>query len=168
MEGERERHAFQQLQQEHQESRQRGAENVQAIPARLLEEVTACDITRHLYTDVTLVFVSLAMPSRAAERPRVGADSQTIKLWTNDDLETLHDLGLICIVGQINEETPKPASLPQPYMKTRDPEWYAEQAARLRDELERRRAQLDGYRQAIEEATSLMTMAGGINLDAVR
>jgi hypothetical protein len=53
-------------------------------------------------------------------------------------------------------------------MKTRDPEWYAEQAARLRDELERRRAQLDGYRQAIEEATSLMTMAGGINLDAVR
>src|SRR6202035_4671329 len=121
MEGERERHAFQQLQQEHQESRQRRAENVQAIPARLLEEVTACDITRHLYTDVTLVFVSLAMP---------GPDSQTIKLGTNDDLETLHDLGLICIVGQINEETPKPASLPQPYMKTRDPEWYAEQAAR--------------------------------------
>jgi hypothetical protein len=97
-----------------------------------------------------------------------GPDSQTIKLGTNDDLETLHDLGLICIVGQINEETPKPASLPQPYMKTRDPDGYAEQAARLRDELERRRAQLDGYRQAIEEATSLTTIAGGINLDAVR
>jgi hypothetical protein len=48
------------------------------------------------------VFVSLAMPSRAAERPRVGADSQTIKLWTNDDLETLHDLGLICIVDERN------------------------------------------------------------------
>jgi hypothetical protein len=50
-------------------------------------------------------------------------------------------------------------------MKTRGPEWYAEQAARLRDELERRRAQLDGYRQAIEDARSLKTMTGGINLD---
>jgi hypothetical protein len=49
-------------------------------------------------------------------------------------------------------------------MKTRDPEWYAEQAARLRDELERRRAQLDGYRQAIEDERSPKTMAGGIDL----
>jgi len=43
---------------------------------------------------------------------------------------------------------------PAPYVETQDPAWYAEQAARLRDELERRQAQLDGYRQAIEDARS--------------
>jgi len=49
--------------------------------------------------------------------------------------------------------------------KNPDPEWYAEQAARLRDELERRRAQLNGYRQTIEDARGLKTMTGGTNLD---
>jgi hypothetical protein len=39
------------------------------------------------------------------------------------------------------------------------------QAARLRDELERSRAQLGGYRQAIEDARSLKTTTGGIHLD---
>jgi hypothetical protein len=68
-------------------------------------------------------------------------------------------------VGPINEETPKSAPQPQPYVKTQDPEWYAEQAAQLRDELERRRAELDGYRQAIEDARDLKTTTGGINLD---
>ena len=64
----------------------------------------------------------------------------------------------------MNEETTKLASPPQPYVKTQDPGRYAEQAARLRDELERRKAQLGGYRQAIEDAWSLKTMTGGINL----
>src|SRR6266446_2172818 len=107
---------------------------------------------------------TLAIPLRAANKPRAGMEDQKT-VWTNDDLERLHDLGLICIVGRINEETPKSASLPQPYVKTQDPEWYAEQAARLRDELKRRQAQLGGYRQAIEDARSLKTMTGGINLD---
>ena len=120
---------------------------------------------RHSYVGCCLAFVLTAIPSRAANRPHAGTDSQTVKVWTNDDLERLHDLGLICIVGQINEETPKPAFIPKPDMKTLDPEWYAERAARLRDELERRRAQLDGYRQAIEDARSLKTMSGGINLE---
>jgi hypothetical protein len=64
----------------------------------------------------------------------------------------------------MNEETPKPASLPEPYVKTQDPGWYAEQAAKLRDELERGWAQLNEYRQAIEDARSLKTMTGGINI----
>ncbi len=120
---------------------------------------------RHFCICFCLALVSAAIPLRAANRPHAGTDSQTVKVWTNDDFERLHDLGLICIMGQINEEAPKPASIPKPDMKTLDPEWYAEQAARLRDELERRRAQLDGYRQAIEDARSLKTMTGGINLD---
>lgn len=39
------------------------------------------------------------------------------------------------------------------------------QAAKLRDELERRRAQLREYRQALEDARSLRETTGGINLD---
>src|SRR6266849_4929441 len=111
------------------------------------------------------ISMTLAIPLRAANKPRAGTDSQNTVVWTNDDLERLHVPGLICIVGRMNEETPKSASAPGPYAKTQDPEWYAEQAAKLRDELGRRRAQLGGYRQAIEDARSLKTMTGGINLD---
>jgi len=46
-----------------------------------------------------------------------------------------------------------------------DSEWYAEEAAALRGELERRQARLDEYRQAIEDARSLKTTTGGINLE---
>jgi len=122
-------------------------------------------MTRYLYAAVTLGLISVAIPLRAANRPHAGADRQSKVVWTNDDLEKLHNLGLICIVGPMNDETSKSASLPQPYVKTQDPEWYAEQAARLRDELERRNAQLSEYRQGIEDARSLKTMTGGINLD---
>lgn len=121
---------------------------------------------RCLYAAVTLGLVSVAIPFCAASRPHAGTDSHNTVVWTNDDLERLHALGLICVVGRGNEETPRSASLPPPpYVKTQDPRWYAEQAARLRDELERRRAQLGGYRQAIEDARSLKTTTGGINLD---
>jgi hypothetical protein len=105
------------------------------------------------------------LPSRAANRPHAGSDSRNTVVWTNDDLERLHDLALICIVGRINEETPKSESLPQPYVKTQDPVWYAEQAARLRGELERRQAQLRGYQQALEDAQSLRKTTDAINLD---
>ena len=102
---------------------------------------------------------------RAANRPHAGTDSQNPMVWTNDDLEKLHSLGLISIVGRIDEERPTSASVLSPYVKTQDPEWYAERAAKLRDELERRRAQLREYRRALEDAESLRNTTGGINLD---
>jgi hypothetical protein len=120
---------------------------------------------RQLCVGFCLALITAAIPLRAANRPHAGTGSQTKMVWTNDDLEKLRSPGLISIVGSTNEETPKPASAPAPYVQTQDPAWYAEQAARLRDELERRQAQLHGYRQAIEDATSLKTMIGGINLD---
>ena len=122
-------------------------------------------MTRHLYAAVTLGLISVAIPLRAANRPHAGTDSRNTAVWTNDDLERLHDLGLICIVGRMNEETSMSASLPQPYVKTQDPEWYAEQAAQLRDELERRRAQLQEHQKALEDARSLRETTGGINVD---
>jgi len=121
---------------------------------------------RYLYAVVTLLgLISTVIPLRAASRPHAGTDRQNTLVWTNDDIEKLRDSNLICIVGRIAEETSKSVPLQQPYVRTQDPAWYAEQAARLRDELERKKAQLDEYRQAIEEATSLKTTTGGINLD---
>jgi hypothetical protein len=86
-------------------------------------------------------------------------------VWTNDDLERLHSLSLISIIGQIDQEEPKTATARSEYVKTQDPEWYAEESARLHDELERRRAELDGYRRAIEDARSLATATSGIDLN---
>jgi len=120
---------------------------------------------RNLCISVCLALVSVAIPMRAANKPRAGTDTRNPVVWTNDDLEKLHSLGLISIVGRMDEEELTSASAPPPYVETQDPEWYAEQAARLRDELERRKAQLGGYRLALEDARSLRKTEGGINLE---
>jgi len=115
---------------------------------------------------ISMTLSALAIPLRAANKPRAGKTEKTTVLWTNESLEKLRPRGVISIVGQPNTpEDLSAAVLPPLYVKTQDPEWYAEQAARLRDELELRKAQLDGYRQAIEDARSLKTTTGGINLD---
>jgi hypothetical protein len=120
---------------------------------------------RQLCISICLALVSAAIPLRAANRPHAGTDSQTKKVWTNDDLEKLHAAGLISIVGQADEGTSVSESAPRDYEVTQDPQWYAEQAARLRDELEYRQAQLREYRQAIEDAQTLRESTGGINID---
>jgi hypothetical protein len=122
-------------------------------------------MTRHLYAALTLGLMSAAIPLRAANRPHAGTDGQNTVVWSNDDLERLQDVGLICIVGPIDEEPQKSASMPGPYVKTQDPAWYAAQAAKLRDELERRQAQLGEYQQALEDARSLRKTTSGMNLD---
>ena len=122
-------------------------------------------MTRFLYYAVSLGLVAAAMPLRAANRPHAETGSQNTKVWTNDDLEKLHSLGLISVVGRIDEEKPTSAPAPEPYVRTEDPEWYALQAAKLRDDLERRQTQLREYLQAIDDARSLRKTTGGINLD---
>ncbi len=120
---------------------------------------------RHLCISACLALVSAAIPMRAANKPRAGTDSRNPVVWTNDDLEKLHNLGLISVVGRMDEEQLTSASAPAPYVETQDPEWYAGQAAQLRDELERRRAQLHEYQKALEDARSLRETTGGINVD---
>jgi len=122
-------------------------------------------MTRYLFSVITLGIISVAIPVRAADKPHAGSGRQSKVIWTNDDLEKLHDRGLISIVGQVNEETRESAFPPQSYVKTQNPEWFAEQAAGLLDELEQRKAQVAGYRQAIEDAKSLRATTGGINLE---
>jgi hypothetical protein len=125
-------------------------------------------MNRHLTFSlaISMTLSTLAIPLRAANKPRAGKTEKATALWTNEDLEKLRPLAVISIVGQANtQEDSAPAGLPPLDVQTQDPQWYAEQAARLRDELERRKAQLGVYRQAIEDARSLKTTTGGINLD---
>ncbi len=121
-------------------------------------------MNRHWYAVMTLGLFSIAIASPASGQPGRIENQHTV-VWTNDNLERLHDLGLISIVGATSEGMPESASLRQPYVKTQDPEGYAAEAAKLRDQLEHRQAELRGYQQALEDAQSLRNTTGGINLD---
>jgi hypothetical protein len=112
------------------------------------------------------ILMTLAIPLRAANKPRAAGLGKTTAVWTNEDLEKLRPLGLISIVGQPStEDDATTAALPLPYAHTQDPEWYAEQATKLRAQLESSDAELQHYLQAIQDARDLKTMTGGINLD---
>jgi hypothetical protein len=119
---------------------------------------------RNLSISVCLALVTAVIPLRAASGPYAGGDSRTAKVWTNDNLERLHQAGLISIVGQVDEESSIPESAPQSDEITQNTEWYAEQAATLRDELEYRRAHLREYQEALEDARSLKETSAGIDL----
>jgi hypothetical protein len=109
---------------------------------------------------------TLAIPLRAANTPRGGKTEKTAVVLTNEDLGRLRVPGLISIVGQpATAEDANAAAPPPPYVTSQDSEWYAEQAANLRDELERRQARLAEYRRALEDVRSLRETTGGINLD---
>src|SRR5882757_425251 len=115
---------------------------------------------------ISMILSTLAIPLRAANKPRAEKTEQAVVLWTNDELEKLRPLGLISIVGQSSTaEFATTVALRQPYVNTQDPEWYAEQAAKLRARLESTEDELQRYRQAIEDAKSLKTTTGGMNLE---
>ena len=73
-------------------------------------------MSRYLYYAVSLGLVAVAMPLRAANRPHAGTDRQSTIVWTNDDVEKLQTLGLISIVGRIDEERPTSAPAPGPHL----------------------------------------------------
>ncbi len=115
---------------------------------------------------ISMTLGTLAIPLRAASNPRAGNTEKTAAPWTNEDLERLRPLGLISVVGQPSTAENAIAVVPPvPYVNAQDPEWYAEQAAKLQAQLESNEAELQRYRQAIEDAKSLKTTTGGINLE---
>jgi hypothetical protein len=113
---------------------------------------------------ISMTLSTLAIPLRAANKPRAGKTEGAHVVWTNEDLEKLRGRGLISVVGQIPEEATADAVESSPYVETQDPEWYAEQASKLRAQLESREARLQRFRQALEDVRDLKTMTGGINL----
>jgi hypothetical protein len=114
--------------------------------------------------------LAMALPSRAAEKPHPAQDNQTHpkKVWTNDGLDQLHWRGLISIVGQEPAESVAAQSAPAPSTpafpvynsRLEDPSWYAEKAAALQAELDKRAAALQEQQTALAQATNGITQAG--------
>ena len=112
----------------------------------------------------------IACSSHAAEKPRPaqGTQNQPKKVWTNEDMDQLRARGLISIVGQeVNAATTTqapaaPAEAASPVYASRldDPEWYAETAADLQAELDKRQAALQQQQTAIAQAVDRITQAG--------
>ena len=114
---------------------------------------------------VSLGLLGLAIPLRAANLPHAGTDRQSTVVWRNKNVERLHDVGLTSIVDPIEEGRLTSAHAPRAYVRSKDAEWYAAQAAKLRYELERRSVELDQYRHTLADVRDLRKTTGGINLD---
>jgi len=100
----------------------------------------------------SMTVITLAIPARAANKLRAGKMEKTGVVWTNQELKRRRSQGLVSVVGpSASLHDAAPAALSSPYVKTLDPEWYAERATKLRDELELRQAQLAECRQAVED-----------------
>ncbi|MGA7791586.1 MAG: hypothetical protein WCA19_01020 [Candidatus Acidiferrales bacterium] len=111
----------------------------------------------------------IACSSQAAEKPRPaqGNQNQPKKVWTNEDMDQLRARGLISIVGQevtvVTTRAPAaPAETTFPVYATRldDPAWYADQAANLQAELDKRQAALQQQQTAIAQSTDRITDPG--------
>jgi len=113
-------------------------------------------MNRYSYAIVAVGLISAAI---------AGADSQTIKAWTNHDPEKLRHPGLISIVGQGDQEQPKSQHLW--FRHTSKPRTRTGLRSRQQgcgDEIQHREAQLREYRQALADARSLTDSPGGIDL----
>jgi hypothetical protein len=114
-----------------------------------------------------------ALPSVAANKPHPAQANSSLskKVWTNDDMDQLHWRGLISIVGQEPVEAAPQTAAAQaeanfPVYESRldDPSWYADQAALLQAELEKRQAALAEQQAAIANRDAGATQ-GGLAMD---
>jgi hypothetical protein len=109
----------------------------------------------------------MAFPSHAAEKPRPAQGNQTQpkKVWTNDDMDQLRARGLISIVGQeipqtATQATAAPSAFPTYASRLEDPYWYAQQAADLQAELDKRTAALQEAQAGLALAAKGITHPG--------
>ena len=118
-----------------------------------------------------MLLFNAAVSSRPAEPPKTPRDPTTKEahfVWTNEDLEKLRSRGLISIIGPGQEETRQELASPsQPYERTKDPDWYAAEAAKLRLEIETNHAQLQRFRGALAAVQASGSASGGFKLDQV-
>jgi hypothetical protein len=123
----------------------------------------------HPFAFSVLLAMVAALPSHAAEKPPAAQAGQKrpAKVWTNDDLDQLRSRGLISIVGQEPVETaaqaasaPSGTAAPGYNSRLEDPAWYAQEAADLQAELDRRQAALQEQLTAMANAAAGITQPG--------
>jgi hypothetical protein len=106
-----------------------------------------------------ILALTMAHASHAAEKPRPTQASQAKKVWTNDDMDLLRAQGLICTFSpeEPTAAPPEPATFAP---RTEDPTWYAQQAAILQAELDKREAALREARRNLAQAAQGITQPG--------
>ena len=109
----------------------------------------------------------IASPSRAAQNPNPAQAAKTKKVWTDDDMDQLRARGLISTFSVAPETTEEPPAAPtEPATYTtyasrfEDPEWYAQQAADLQAELDKREAALREAQANLAQAAEGITQPG--------
>lgn len=115
-----------------------------------------------------ILALAFAFPSHAARNPNPAQAGKTRKVWTDDDMDQLRARGLISTFNGTTETTAQAlAASPAPATYTtrfEDPDWYAEQAAILQAELDKREAALREAQLAIAQAAAGITQPG-IDMD---
>ena len=119
----------------------------------------------------SLAFLALAASAAAGGAPRARPDRppQERRIWTSEEVEALRAKGLISPVGP--PSTPataeeiaaveKPSAPPARPEQEKDLEWYADQAAKLREEMSPLDQEIRYVRLAL---ANHQTREGGINL----
>jgi hypothetical protein len=118
----------------------------------------------HPFPLTAILALAFAFPSHAAQNPRSAQAAKTKKVWTDDDMDQLRSRGLISTFNVTTETTaPAPAAQSEPATftsKTEDPAWYAEQAAILQAELDKREAALREAQSNLAQAAAGITQPG--------
>jgi hypothetical protein len=126
---------------------------------------------KYYFALAAVLALLIAGSSQAAEKPRPAQANQTQpkKIWTNDDTDRLHSQGLISIVGQdvsvATAQTPAETTFPAYESRLDDPAWYADEAADLLAELDKRQAALREQQEAIARAVNQRITDPGVALD---
>ena len=126
--------------------------------------------TTHVWTNADLANLPdpSTVPGAAGGAQTAAADAakaaDTTHLWTNADLANLPDPG-ISLIGPEPGAGAEAAPSEEPYDRTKDPYWYADEAARLQAELAQRETALQQYVEAIEDARNRRNTESGIALD---
>jgi hypothetical protein len=111
-----------------------------------------------------ILALAFALPSHAAQNPNSAQAATTKKVWTDDDMDQLRARGLISTFNVTTETTAQaPAAQPEPATyatRFEDPDWYAQQAAILQAELDKREAALREAQTNLAQAANGITQPG--------
>ena len=119
------------------------------------------------------IFILLAMLSSSPVAARAARDLPAQKVWTNSDVIALRATPSISIIGKVpSAEVKEVASSNQPYVKERDPLWYARQIEGLRETMGEADAEIKSIKdieatgEGITNAIPLDERSGGVTLHA--
>jgi hypothetical protein len=111
-----------------------------------------------------ILALTFALPSHAAQNPIPAQAAKTKKVWTNDEMDQLRARGLIStfnVAPETTAQAPAAPSAPGTYTtRFEDPDWYAEQAAILQAELDKREAALGEAQTYLAQAAAGITQPG--------